>query len=476
MSYPQPPTAALLQPAQTTTSHLYHLHMAADSQETPLPSVTELSALADELVQLHSQTKTKVEELERYLNIIERPQRKQNRPIEKVSKIKIKIEERQPPPLIVRPKPQIREPEKIFTPQSSPVVEQRRRNETHVNCADRKHYYRNFGIDEPFIEVLIGEDYTKAKVSQQIPITTLWQYLEPFLRPYNAEDIAFLLREPDAAHYYTIPPLGVQYKAEEIGEDLEFDIQHTRADNPLNANKDITSFSPEMYAPPLVERLLACLLGETMKSDGSPWPQGQSIEDVKEYSEDFEEEDEYDEYSNEEIEEMDVEEEVIPCLEDRLKHELRCLGLWDDEDPVLSNEDDPISVALRECQAKLREQMKINSLRRNRLVEHIKKRLGFQEYQDLLDDISKHLEEAFWIRYTPKTKKKSKTTTEIVKSESPILEDILPKLSEGTIALMNKYSELQATVGCSFFARDEEYWKIPQKSIFFDLYNNLSLN
>jgi len=82
-------------------------------------------------------------------------------------------------------------------------------------------------------------------------------------------------------------------------------------------------------------------------------------------------------------------------LEERIKEELKVLGLLG-EDELTENEreDDEISFQLRYLQDTLRKQVAINNSRKARVMERAKAFMAFQEYEQLVTEVHKQIERA----------------------------------------------------------------------------------
>ena len=90
----------------------------------------------------------------------------------------------------------------------------------------------------------------------------------------------------------------------------------------------------------------------------------------------------------------------VTLFEERLKAELYHIGLIDKEQaPVSSNADDEIVIELRKKQHELRHAVEVNMQRKEKLLEISRRWMGWQEYNNLLDEINKNIEQAFLKRY-----------------------------------------------------------------------------
>ncbi|CAG8790351.1 12087_t:CDS:2, partial [Acaulospora morrowiae] len=87
-------------------------------------------------------------------------------------------------------------------------------------------------------------------------------------------------------------------------------------------------------------------------------------------------------------------------MDERLKRELKALGIMDEQDVQWDErEDDEISIRLRELQEKLRQQVKINNYRKEVLLKKVKDRLAYIAYNNYLDETDAQIEEFYLARF-----------------------------------------------------------------------------
>ncbi|KAI9168229.1 Transcriptional regulator [Blastocladiella emersonii ATCC 22665] len=189
----------------------------------------------------------------------------------------------------------------------------------------------------------------------------------------------------------------------------------------------------------------------------------------------------------------------VESLENRLKGELRAIGVLHDEElPTGSGDDDPVAETLRAAQRALRAQMAVNRARRARVLELARKRLAYQEYRAILDETDRALEKAFTARYTtkppPKKSKKkdrsrSGTVDDTASGSGTLPADAvaaaevasglgappvgLPPFPDAVVQLMEKRRALIATVGVAFDS--DEFARTPAESVFADIAPNVPL-
>ncbi|KAL6945222.1 hypothetical protein ACO0QE_002670 [Hanseniaspora vineae] len=119
-------------------------------------------------------------------------------------------------------------------------------------------------------------------------------------------------------------------------------------------------------------------------------------------------------------------------FEEKLKQELRYVGIYmndeeegQDFDWVYGREDDEISAELRQLQDKLRVVQKKNYERKQVLKPIIEKYLAWQEYQHILDDLDKQVDQVYVKRVrAPKSKKKKHTPVFTSNASSPSIDGV----------------------------------------------------
>jgi transcriptional adapter 3 len=197
-------------------------------------------------------------------------------------------------------------------------------------------------------ELEFGEDYSKVKVtSNQIPIQTFWNHVEPYFRPLTEEDVSWLEQmvgmqctlesieilsnlKDDEQSAYVVPPLGKHYFEKWAAEDRALipgfdtpsksrrDTNEDLQSNIKTSNDLLEEVFGTMVGPcgPLTERILCALIQEEVV-EGSSAAQSDDEEDEKETSIS-------DSKRNQALATHDYED-----LEQRLKRELQYIGLID---------------------------------------------------------------------------------------------------------------------------------------------------
>lgn len=200
----------------------------------------------------------------------------------------------------------------------------------------------------------------KPKVPNQVPVTTFWNFIEPFFKRIDENDVRWLddpnrIIDPTP---FTIPPLGRHY-LEQWREQYGY-VTSTSGIRPLCV--------PNVVG--LKERLLSMLLpvddkfdidlDQTDLTDTLPTPPSESYP---------------------------------TSLDNRLRRELADAGLLDYPSASKDHqEDDDLCQELRRLQHKLRECAMLNQYRKRRLAALVRTRvLPAQELYHLVDEIDKQL-------------------------------------------------------------------------------------
>ncbi|CAG8812003.1 12460_t:CDS:2, partial [Racocetra persica] len=212
----------------------------------------------------------------------------------------------------------------------------------------------------------------------QVAIKAFYEHIDAYIRDYTEEDIDFLESKGvfPLDDDETIPKLGRHYLEVWAEEERNLVPQTTEElearqtdviKGPLKGQDQDISGPP---CGPLAERVLAAFLECDIGNDDVPAANGNN----------------YDEPTTPEATQMNGHREILD-MDDRLKRELRALDLMDDQDVEWDDrEDDEISIRLRECQSKLREQVKRNNYRKRVLLEKVKARSAptLEEVKSLL--------------------------------------------------------------------------------------------
>ncbi|GAA5890365.1 hypothetical protein JCM6882_008809 [Rhodosporidiobolus microsporus] len=255
----------------------------------------------------------------------------------------------------------------------------------------------------------VSGDFSNAKPGQQIAHSTFQNWVDAYLRPFGEDDLAFLAPKPEDIAPYLIPPLGRHYLDKWEEEDAELPggpthlshAHHSHANHSLeppplprlrpDALTEDALAMENVFLGPLSERLMAALavdggsgLAEDEDEDGGGRQEGEDGAVPPKLQ-------------------MDAVE-----LEERIKRELRFIGLLPEEEVDWSaREDDEISSALRACQRLLHHQTELNESRKSVLMSLVKDRMAYQDYETARD-AQERVVETGWTKRTKVDTKKAK--------------------------------------------------------------------
>ncbi|KAJ1981628.1 Transcriptional regulator [Dimargaris cristalligena] len=342
---------------------------------------------------------------------------------------------------------------------------------------------------------VVDEDFSRVKVTSEVPITTFWTSVEPYFRPLTDNDLLFLQEEADNVTPYLTPHLGRHYTQVWAEEDQKLfpngppysTASGTDPTTSLNNPHPMTKIKSRPSSrgsklgsaiPAPLDSLPPPLLPPPTIVDRPPVPpEGKPIHDflnehlvddevgcgpltdrivnaliqdkIIEPPEDYPDDDGADPdlgsvksesglglFSGGAVE--------IAGLEERLARELRYIGLLGDTDvDWAAREDDEVSAVLRHAQRQLREQAEINHQRKARLLDVVRDHLAYQEYRQIVDELDKQVEQSYLKRNRHvKTKRKK----------------ILPTrsaLSDLATSGLERRRRIMDSIGCIF--PDEKY-------------------
>ncbi|SCV66959.1 BQ2448_5605 [Microbotryum intermedium] len=260
----------------------------------------------------------------------------------------------------------------------------------------------------------VSGDFSTAKPGTQIAHHTFHTWADAYLRPFGEDDLAFLAPKPDDWTPYFIPPLGKHFT--EQWEEEDHDLSASNASHyaspleppplpriKLDALNEDALGSEVVTLGPLSERLVAALAftsgGREDTEDEGPssadgvHPNGIGMDHTAQLAD-----------PGAQTRPLDAVE-----LEERIKRELRFIGLLpEDEVDWSSREDDEISSALRSCQRQLHRQTTVNEARKVVLSRIVKDRMAYQDYEATRDAQERVIENGWLKRQKTQVKKKGK--------------------------------------------------------------------
>ncbi|PJF18026.1 hypothetical protein PSACC_02169 [Paramicrosporidium saccamoebae] len=255
---------------------------------------------------------------------------------------------------------------------------------------------------------------TKARTAvSQTPITVFWNYMEPFFKSVDENDLRVL---DDTSKFidpapFTIPPLGRHYE-EHWREAYGYTV-HGRSTRrrPIQNGADAEANSPPRVAS-LRERLLAMLIEEnlTVPETSENGGTGDSTPP--------------DEISQEQSASPPPLETLkginFVHVDERIRQELSQSGLCSFVPKVDYQEDDEICAEMRTLQRRLRNQVCLNHYRKRKLAELVRTKLPSQEFYTLLGEIDKQIEQAYSKRSRVQKQQKKKKVSVTTPSPSPV--------------------------------------------------------
>ncbi|RKP09128.1 histone acetyltransferases subunit 3-domain-containing protein, partial [Thamnocephalis sphaerospora] len=287
------------------------------------------------------------------------------------------------------------------------------------------------------------EEYQRPKVVNQVPIHVFWNALEPYFRPLTDADLRLLEEQEDDVGPYLIPPLGRPYMQVWAEEDRALipDFEQAESDRAKNAQQLRVGGQPEQMLSdelletdaiscgPLTERIVSALVRNGV---GVPMDFGRDVDILR-------------------ASKLNTD---LVSVEERLKRELMHLGLLDESNvDWRAAEDDEICAELRTLQRQLREQEETNSMRKRKLAVIARDYIASQEYNQILEELDRQVEQSFARRHRVKKAKRKKLSG--------------PKtaLSDNAVSALDRRRRFIEGIGTLF---SSERFNIPTKSIFED--------
>ncbi|CEP61462.1 histone acetyltransferase NGG1 LALA0_S03e03400g [Lachancea lanzarotensis] len=375
-------------------------------------------------------------------------------------------------------------------------------------------------------DLLPGEipdmDFSRPKPANQIQLTTFLASVDSFYREFSDDDIKLLKNkylippnvkversyDPEVTPYI-IPKLGPLYADVWSKEDNSQNIANL-SPPPLH---DPTSILPkkssrelsdqtldteEISCGPLVSRLLSAILRDDTKDTNSTEPTtdvdvkmdtptagNPTLTPSSEMDEDrstkLSSTSNIPQQAGWKVNSVNLD---YPTFEERLKRELKYVGIYmnlpksedsgysEDPDWLSGREDDEISSELRELQDELRQVTKVNIKRKATLVPLVERRLAWQEYASILDDLDKQTDQAYVKRIrAPKNKKKKQqaVTSGIGSTSQAAIQAAHQQAANSSLkSLLDKRRRWVTKIG-PLFDSPEIMKRFPKESVFRDM-------
>ncbi|CAG8701770.1 10324_t:CDS:2, partial [Ambispora leptoticha] len=261
----------------------------------------------------------------------------------------------------------------------------------------------------------VEEDTSKIKPKDQMPIGQFFNKVDEYARPFREEDHQFLLNklaEAEDRKAYEIPPLGRHW-------------EDSRDEEPYNSDRgyhsdeivDVETLGLGTISHgPLTSRLFSAFMTETIDFDITKF-ESKAEKEVNGHNE-----------KKEPLTPFKIEE--IGNIDERLKLELQYVGLLEKdeelssmqkEQPVVATtnttqnggDDDQVKKKLIELQESLRKESQINVTRISKIIPRLCKHIAYNQFNDILDQLDKQMEDSFAVRFnltkTPKKKRPANT-------------------------------------------------------------------
>lgn len=267
-------------------------------------------------------------------------------------------------------------------------------------------------------------DFSNAKPANQVNYSTFQTYLEPYIRPFSEEDVAFLKERGDRLTPYIIPQRGNRtYKEVWAAEDGLTGTEAPRKEEAdpnvarggMEDMNDEVAETDEISMGPVMNRLLSVIRPQPNATsnnrsgdDNAPDAQGDTTMSNTENA---------DSQQADAVPGAPAPEEHRPItalpsdaprptilpppdfdsFEARALQELKYIGFLAPTDtPDFSQHlDDEVAARLRTLQAELRTVAARNNARKARILELTEERMAMQEYANIADDLDNQVNAAY---------------------------------------------------------------------------------
>jgi transcriptional adapter 3 len=258
-------------------------------------------------------------------------------------------------------------------------------------------------------------DFSNAKPANQVNFSTFQTYIEPYIRPFTEEDVAFLKERGDRVTPYVMPQRGAKtykqvWSSEDSDPGIEPPAKHQNDPNePRGSMEEMNenlAESDTISMGPIMSRLLSCL-----RPQPTPTRRNDDDDGNGDISMTNGDDDASVPPSNPNAEEQRPAASLPPeapkpdhlpsldyhSLEHRAVQELQYLGFFDepDEPKFGHHNDDEVAARLRTLQHELRRVSRLNNVRRARVLELTEERMAMQEYSNIADDLDNQVNAAY---------------------------------------------------------------------------------
>lgn len=257
-------------------------------------------------------------------------------------------------------------------------------------------------------------DFSNAKPANQVNFSTFQTYVDPYIRPYTEEDVAFLKERGDRVTPYVVPQRGSKgYKEVWAAEDgmtgLEPPQRHLNNPNEARgsmedmdddiADQDTVSMGPVMsrllsmmrtQANPAKKDNTEDANGDTSMVNGDDDTEAPAIAGAEDFKPATALPSDAPRPPN--LPQLDYE-----TFEQRALQELRYIGiLAPNETPNYdAHDDDEVAARLRNLQHALQALSRKNNIRRARVLDLTEEQMAMQEYSNIADDLDNQVNAAY---------------------------------------------------------------------------------
>jgi transcriptional adapter 3 len=269
-------------------------------------------------------------------------------------------------------------------------------------------------------------DFSNAKPANQVNYSTFQTYLEPYIRPFSEEDVAFLKERGDRVTPYIIPQRGTRtYKEVWAAEDgltgteapRKEEADPNAARGGMEDMNDEIAETDEISMGPIMNRLLSIIRpqpnvtmnnnrstddgvadaqGDTTMSNTDN-PDSQTLDAIPGAASTAEEQRPITALPPDAPRPTNLPPADFDSFEARAIQELKYIGFLAPTDtPDFSQQlDDEVAARLRTLQAELRIVAARNNARKARILELTEERMAMQEYANIADDLDNQVNAAY---------------------------------------------------------------------------------
>lgn len=267
-------------------------------------------------------------------------------------------------------------------------------------------------------------DFSNAKPANQVNYSTFQTYLEPYIRPFSEEDVAFLKERGDRVTPYIIPQRGTRtYKEVWAAEDgltgteapRKEEVDPNAARGGMEDMTDEVAETDEISMGPVMNRLLSIIRPQPNATsnnrsteDGAPDAQGDTTMSNTDNTDSqpldalpgaaaIEEQRPITALPPDAPRPTNLPPPDFDSFEARAIQELKYIGFLAPTDtPDFSQHlDDEVAARLRTLQAELRTVAARNNARKARILELTEERMAMQEYANIADDLDNQVNAAY---------------------------------------------------------------------------------